>query len=1461
MTLRAKLAAAFGASLLLVAALALLLLSGRSEAPPGPGVKPAEPLAEVAIDGGEAAPAAERAPAPRPTAEVEEPEARPASEAAPAPRPGWTIAGRVVRPDGSGGLVPAEGVAVLLVNHPRRTRPEDVPPPQRRVTGTDGRFELTGAPAGIAMRIEVDEPSSALRCLSFRLGKPEGEGRRDLGDIPLEPASDLAVQVFGPGGAPVEQASVLVGRDVDQDSPPGQAALTALGFNDSRRDVAEKGGGRYVLERTGPGPHSVRVTARGCAPHREDVDVPRDEPVVVRLLEGRRIAGSVLRGEGKPFAGATVEVDSGPWIGDPDPKTVTDASGRFLFDMLGDGQFSLSATAEGTTRDRNSNVPAGTEDLEFHLAAEAVFAGRVVAEGDGSPVAEATVTLASVIGTSYTGQTDGDGRFRVRKVAAGTYGVTADHDEYGSAAEDPRELQEGQTVEGVVIRLPAGTAASGRVADLDTREPVADAQVDFVLVPPKDGPAGGRALQRRAKTASDGVFEVRGLVPGSWQVSARAKGYLPSKAQTAAIEGEGHEPVEILLEPGASISGRVLDGRGKPIAEATVRPSVSFTSPSEWNVNLGNLFSVSSQTDPEGRYRLEGLSAHGAYTVTASHGEHTTGSVKGLKLGPREALEGVDLTLRRGGTIRGRVTDSRGSLVIGARVQASLEKEGPEAGETPAPSFGAGGGPGASSPATDAEGRYEISRLDPGKYGVKAEAKDRLGASRGGIEVLDERAVEGVDLVLGDGEALAGRVVDAEGSPIAGARVVVSGSSSTQARTDGDGRFRLGGLTAGTHQVNAWQQGFQGASIQAVAPGPEVTLRLTRSAAIAGELRSRRPASFDGSQVMAVAQGTGGGQGTFWGSGAGRDGKFEVEVREGTYVVKAIVRGFAPSSSAPVTVKAGERVEGVVVDLLEGARIEGVVVSAASGEPIEGATVAVRVAPGQDWTASWGLPSAATGAGGDFVLEGVPEGLVSLGAHHKDFADRLVEGLAARVGETLRVRIELAAGGAIRGAVARAGRPAPGLRVLATLTGAIGGAAREAVTGADGSFELKGLAPGIYELRVLAASAGRHTERARRTVEVLEGQTSEVSWEEAVGIRVWGIVTAGGVPMGGGRIQVVQLGREWDLGSSAIGPTGAYSFEVPGPGKYQLLIEAGGRGGAKAEVDVPAGAAEHRHDIDLPSGEVTGIVVDAATGDPVSGVEVVAFDAGAGTGSFARLLEGMKGMGRTDAEGRFTLQSLPPGEYTLRVMARGYAGARVDGVRVGDRSAPPEARIELERGVTLRARVLDPEGRPVAQAMAFLRDAEGSLVLSSRPARSGPDGTLAVEGVRPGAYEVTVVHAAYAPARAAVDAASGEEPAIQLASGGSIAVEVTDRRGRPVEGAFVELLDEKGENVLDAYSFARIAGGPSPAATAADGKAVVGHAAPGKYRVAAATASARSREERVTVEEGKAVEVRLRVEE
>src|SRR2546422_6255660 len=86
----------------------------------------------------------------------------------------------------------------------------------------------------------------------------------------------------------------------------------------------------------------------------------------------------------------------------------------------------------------------------------------------------------------------------------------------------------------------------------------------------------------RKHTGPDGRFEFRGLASGYYTLAASKRGYSRDRIDPVRVaEGRAGEPLELVLKPGATISGFVKDrgGNGVPGYRLAARPSEAASGP------------------------------------------------------------------------------------------------------------------------------------------------------------------------------------------------------------------------------------------------------------------------------------------------------------------------------------------------------------------------------------------------------------------------------------------------------------------------------------------------------------------------------------------------------------------------------------------------------------------------------------------------------------------------------------------------------------------------------------------------------------------------------------------------------------------------------------------------------------------------------------------------------------------
>lgn len=286
---------------------------------------------------------------------------------------------------------------------------------------------------------------------------------------------------------------------------------------------------------------------------------------------------------------------------------------------------------------------------------------------------------------------------------------------------------------------------------------------------------------------------------GDAETSRDAESEIAADAATRTVIGGDADPTST-----SGSAGALTPTTG--IIEVTVRTAES---PADPNVVVQVAPRIDRVSRPArarttgGVARFEGLEP-GTYTVSTDRFVETTGVVEA------GAVLSVTLDTTSGYRITGRVLDERGAGVSGATISLSRFGQWQEG-------FDVG--------LSGADGAYVIDGVGIGvhvgatKAGFAASRMRFVFAGRG------ERRGD-IDLVLRpSGGAIAGRVTDATGEPIVGARIVVDADGIlAETRDDGtphlevferfawsaeDGSFHVDGLVAGPHKVVIRAPGFE----------------------------------------------------------------------------------------------------------------------------------------------------------------------------------------------------------------------------------------------------------------------------------------------------------------------------------------------------------------------------------------------------------------------------------------------------------------------------------------------------------------------------------------------------------------------------------------------------------------------------------------------------------------------------
>ena len=283
--------------------------------------------------------------------------------------------------------------------------------------------------------------------------------------------------------------------------------------------------------------------------------------------------------------------------------------------------------------------------------------------------------------------------------------------------------------------------------------------------------------------------------------------------------------------------------------------------------------------------------------------------------------------------------------------------------------------------------------------------------------------------------------------------------------------------------------------------------------------------------------------------------------------------------------------------------------------------------------------------------------------------------------DTSGINFTLDAGGSISGRIYEADgvTPVAGADVWAEQQGSGG---NRVESGADGSFTIKGLASGNYQVQAQAEGFAREfypgttDENAATAVTVtVDGNTTGIDFTLDVGGTISGTVyeADGSTPVDGALVLAQPFSAAWP----AFGPTreattnadGTYTIVGLAPGDHRV-IALGFKSGlalemytgviepqAATKVLVNPGADTGGIDFKLvPGGSISGRVYKTDGTTPIKGIVVVALHQPSGT---------LLGFGRSGSDGSYSIPGLPAGEYLVRSMdfaGLGYAQEYYDDV-------------------------------------------------------------------------------------------------------------------------------------------------------------------------------------------------------
>ncbi len=298
-----------------------------------------------------------------------------------------------------------------------------------------------------------------------------------------------------------------------------------------------------------------------------------------------------------------------------------------------------------------------------------------------------------------------------------------------------------------------------------------------------------------------------------------------------------------------------------------------------------------------------------------------------------------------------------------------------------------------------------------------------------------------------------------------------------------------------------------------------------------------------------------------------------------------------------------------------------------------------------------------------------------------------------------------------------------------------------------GEFLIEGLAEGIYTVRVEVQ--GFESQPAQR---VEAGDTNvliELFEQASVSGRV---LDPQGNPMTNFTCKVRAV-NEVSNNFGAVVAQKAFqgakdgAFEIGGVPEGSYVVEGIAHGYASSFSE-PFSATQGLETTDVvvrmsKGGSLRGTVLDSYSSAPVVGAEIKTVDNMWVEGDFFELFAELepsaltKAVVRTDAEGRFEIEVLTPGDYQVQIKAKGYTTVFLNDVSIVDGQCTDLPVQILSKGAIIRGVVYGKDGRIAPGASVSLVPVDNNLLWSHKNSRADATGTYVIDNAQAGNYKLS----------------------------------------------------------------------------------------------------------------------------
>lgn len=525
------------------------------------------------------------------------------------------------------------------------------------------------------------------------------------------------------------------------------------------------------------------------------------DAVVIKVFPAAQIIGRVMIAGSVPHVCVESTVELRDEATGVELRALTAPDGTVVADGVPPGTYFPSVWCQDRrAREPYPGIPVVASDVvDQSWPVDTAFAvrGRVLS-ARSEPIADARISATSGPFTLSAH----DGTFDLRGVTTGAQKLTVESS-HGFAPPDGFEIVVTGDLEHQDLVLADGGVIEGSVVYADG-SPVAGVMAVVQL----DHSRG------EATTDTSGAFRITGLRPGDYRVTARRGGHddLPKAGagrrstvdELTTVRVEQTSRVRLVVAThDAEIRGLVVDGAGKPVADAfvtrareTYGEQMSWRTRESWQDERDPLLTAS-----DGSFTIRKL-LPGKYTVRAFRRGGGEAIAEHVATGTTQRL-----TIQQPGSIEGVVTNASGGFPENLMIGIEDLKSGLERRE----SF------------FRTDGAFVLRDLPSGRIRLTASANG--GRKITDVELAAGERKAGVVIELDGFVTLTGRVVDAfTREPVPGVQMTATpvpqstiawslglGPDRSGSTTDEDGRFSLRSTPRGRVSLNgqhlSWEYG------------------------------------------------------------------------------------------------------------------------------------------------------------------------------------------------------------------------------------------------------------------------------------------------------------------------------------------------------------------------------------------------------------------------------------------------------------------------------------------------------------------------------------------------------------------------------------------------------------------------------------------------------------------------------